>query len=252
MNIRRTLVTIVPIGLALTLYCLMVDPKGNTPLEAQQPAQVTIDDSDVQAIYANQCRMIGTPEEVILEFALNPQSFGEAEVPIHVERRVVMNFFTAKRTLYALTLTVARHEATFGRLEVDPGKRLKLGGTAKVATKSADEASDRPSTPSQQSSVRTEKHSGSLPPSYANFCRVTGTPEEMILDLGLNPQPFGVPTKPIPVQLRIITSFFTAKRMMQALQSTIQRHEKAFGVLETDVQRRVKPGVLPVLREPDF
>ena len=24
---------------------------------------------------------------------------------------------------------------------------------------------------------------------YANFCRVTGTPEELIVDFGLNPQP---------------------------------------------------------------
>ncbi|MBR5711031.1 MAG: DUF3467 domain-containing protein, partial [Thermoguttaceae bacterium] len=29
--------------------------------------------------------------------------------------------------------------------------------------------------------------------SYANFCRVTGTPEELIIDFGLNPQPIGVP-----------------------------------------------------------
>ncbi|MBQ4194634.1 MAG: DUF3467 domain-containing protein, partial [Thermoguttaceae bacterium] len=29
---------------------------------------------------------------------------------------------------------------------------------------------------------------------YANFCRVTGTPEELIVDFGLNPQPMGVPT----------------------------------------------------------
>src|SRR5262249_10833521 len=27
-------------------------------------------------------------------------------------------------------------------------------------------------------------------PSYSNFCRVTATPEEVILDFGLNPQPF--------------------------------------------------------------
>ncbi|MFM1802217.1 MAG: hypothetical protein RJA81_1569, partial [Planctomycetota bacterium] len=29
-------------------------------------------------------------------------------------------------------------------------------------------------------------------PSYSNFCRVTATPEEVILDFGLNPQPFAV------------------------------------------------------------
>ncbi len=79
---------------------------------------------------------------------------------------------------------------------------------------------------------------------YANFCRVTGTPEELIIDFGLNPQPFGVPTQPIAITQRIITNFFTAKRMLHALQLTIQRHEQTFGVLETDVQKRVRPGFM--------
>ena len=77
---------------------------------------------------------------------------------------------------------------------------------------------------------------------YANFCRVTGTPEELIIDFGLNPQPFGMPTHPIPVTQRIITNFYTAKRMLHALNLTIQRHEATFGVLETDVQKRVRAG----------
>jgi len=76
---------------------------------------------------------------------------------------------------------------------------------------------------------------------YANFCRVTGTPEELIVDFGLNPQPFGVPTEPVKVSQRIVTNYYTAKRMLHALQLTLQRHEAAFGVLETDVQKRVLP-----------
>ena len=76
---------------------------------------------------------------------------------------------------------------------------------------------------------------------YANFCRATGTPEELILDFGLNPQPFGTPTEPIAVSQRIIVNYFTAKRMLGALQVSIARHEAAFGVLETDVQKRVQP-----------
>ena len=77
---------------------------------------------------------------------------------------------------------------------------------------------------------------------YANFCRVTGTPEELIIDFGLNPQqPFGVPTQPIAVTQRIILNYYTAKRMLHALQLTIQRHEQTFGVLETDVQKRSAP-----------
>ncbi len=79
---------------------------------------------------------------------------------------------------------------------------------------------------------------------YANFCRVTGTPEELIIDFGLNPQPFDVPTHPINLTQRIVTNYFTAKRMLHALQLTIQRHEATFGVLETDVQKRVRPGFM--------
>jgi hypothetical protein len=78
---------------------------------------------------------------------------------------------------------------------------------------------------------------------YANFCRVTGTPEELIIDFGLNPQPIGIPTQPIPVTQRIITNFYTAKRMLHALTMTVQRHEATFGVLEIDVQKRVRPGL---------
>ena len=63
----------------------------------------------------------------------------------------------------------------------------------------------------------------------------------MILDFGLNPQPFDVPSGPIPVAQGIITNFYAAKRMLLALQTTTQRHEGVFGVLETDVQKRVQP-----------
>ncbi len=75
--------------------------------------------------------------------------------------------------------------------------------------------------------------------SYANFCRVTGTPEELIIDFGLNAQPFGVPTEPVDVTQRVVTNYYTAKRMLHALHLSVQRHEQAFGVLETDVQKRV-------------
>jgi len=79
---------------------------------------------------------------------------------------------------------------------------------------------------------------------YSNFCRVTGTPEELIVDFGLNAQPMGVPTEPIEISQRIVLNFFTAKRLLAALHMSLQRHEAAFGVLETDVQKRVRPGVL--------
>lgn len=79
---------------------------------------------------------------------------------------------------------------------------------------------------------------------YSNFCRVTGTPEELIIDFGLNSQPMGVPSDPIEISQRIVVNYYTAKRLLAALQMSLQRHEAAFGVLETDVQKRVRPGAL--------
>jgi hypothetical protein len=75
---------------------------------------------------------------------------------------------------------------------------------------------------------------------YANFSRVTGTPEELIIDFGLNPEPIGTPTAPIAIDQRVIVSFYTAKRLAAALQMSIERHEQIFGVIETDIQKRIK------------
>ena len=103
----------------------------------------------------------------------------------------------------------------------------------------APQAGDVPAAGEKPQSQRVEVDDSNAICSYANFCRVTGTPEELIVDFGLNSQPFGVPTEPVRVSQRIVTNYFTAKRMLHALHLSVQRHEQAFGVLETDVQKRV-------------
>ena len=75
---------------------------------------------------------------------------------------------------------------------------------------------------------------------YANFCRLSGSPEELLIDFGLNPQPMGETTQPVVVKQRIVAGWHTAKRLLHVLQMTVNRHEAAFGVLETDVQKRVE------------
>src|SRR5579884_4134030 len=75
-------------------------------------------------------------------------------------------------------------------------------------------------------------------PSYSNFCRVTATPEEVILDFGLNPQPFATGRQEVKANQRIVMNFYTAKRLLTALGMTIQRHEQTFGSIELDVRRR--------------
>jgi Protein of unknown function (DUF3467) len=94
--------------------------------------------------------------------------------------------------------------------------------------------------PQQQQQVQVQVEDGEAIALYANFCRVTGSPEELIIDFGLNPQPVGVPKDPIQVKQRIIVNYFTAKRLLAALNMSVQRHEAVFGVLETDIQKRLQ------------
>jgi hypothetical protein len=83
-------------------------------------------------------------------------------------------------------------------------------------------------------------------PSYSNFCRVTATPEEVILDFGLNPQPFATGRQDVKANQRIVMNFYTAKRLLTALGMTIQRHEGTFGSIELDVRRRATGAPQPV------
>src|SRR5690242_4980978 len=65
---------------------------------------------------------------------------------------------------------------------------------------------------------------------YANFCRVTGTPEELVLDFGLNTQMTPVPTEPVKLTHRLVMNYYTAKRLLGALHMAVQQHEQTYGV----------------------
>jgi hypothetical protein len=75
---------------------------------------------------------------------------------------------------------------------------------------------------------------------YANFCRVTGTPEELVLDFGLNTQMTPQPTESVKLTHRLVVNFFTAKRLLQAFQMAVHQHENVYGVLEVDIQKRIR------------
>ncbi len=109
-----------------------------------------------------------------------------------------------------------------------------------AAAPEADAAAAAAAQPQQQQQVQVQVNDDEAYARYANFCRVTGSPEELIVDFGLNPQPVGVPKDPINVNQRVIMNFYTAKRLLAALQMSVQRHEAVFGVLETDIQKRLK------------
>ena len=113
---------------------------------------------------------------------------------------------------------------------------------AEEPTQTATDAPQSPTAPAPIGRNGIEVNDAKCVANYANFCRVTGTPEELIVDFGLNKQVGPDVADPIEISQRLIVNFFTAKRLMAALHMAVQRHEAAFGVLETDVQKRVVRG----------
>lgn len=104
------------------------DKKDDSAAESgtgqQQQVRIELDDAGVDALYANLCRVSSTPEEVILDLAVNPNPMGAPVQKLKVSQRVILNHYTAKRLAALLTATVQRHEQAFGRLEIDVRKRL--------------------------------------------------------------------------------------------------------------------------------
>jgi len=68
---------------------------------------------------------------------------------------------------------------------------------------------------------------------YSNFCIVTSTPEEALLNFGIN---LMMPNKEnevrVQVSNRIVMSYASAKRLAITLSNLIQRYEAANGVIE--------------------
>ena len=100
--------------------------QGDAP-EAAQQVRISLDDSAVTAAYSNFCRVTGTPEEVIIDFALNPNPFSRQDQTVKIDNRLVLNQFTAKRLFAALQQTIMRHEQNFGVIELNVQRRLAPG-----------------------------------------------------------------------------------------------------------------------------
>jgi hypothetical protein len=103
---------------------LMNNPEPAKPTDPQTQIRLELDDSQVQALYANFCRVSSTPEEVILDVGMNPNPTGNLPQKIQISQRVILNHYTAKRLAALLATTVQRHEQAFGPLEMDVRKRL--------------------------------------------------------------------------------------------------------------------------------
>jgi hypothetical protein len=98
---------------------------------------------------------------------------------------------------------------------------------------------DQPNAQAQQ--IQVPISDADLETIYVNFFRVTGNPDEVLLDLGMYSQVVGA-SGPEPVNLshRLVMNFVTAKKLAEVLRVVVSRHEQAFGVVEIDPNRRLR------------
>ncbi len=99
----------------------------------QQQIRLRVDERNMQTDYANAFRTNGSADEVMIDFGLNtmaqnPGQGGQQpqpEILFQVNRRVIMNYYAAKRLAITLSQIIRRHEEQFGELELDVSKRQK-------------------------------------------------------------------------------------------------------------------------------
>ena len=111
----------------------------NNASESTQPnpenrqVRLRIDEREMSTSYANGFRTNSTAEEVLIDFGLNltaparkaeegePQVAGE--MVFHVNDRIILNYYTAKRLALSLGQLVRRHEEQFGELKLNVADR---------------------------------------------------------------------------------------------------------------------------------
>jgi hypothetical protein len=176
--------------------------------QAQAPA-LKLDRTKAESVFINATKVTTADRHVVFDFGLKPLA-GDDEVRTPTTTlRTYLNFYTARRMQAALAMTIKRHVDVFGPLEKDKPASLKA----------------RPEV--------------ALRPRYANFVRLTGSPEELVMEMGLNPMPVGVPTEPIPISFIVIMDFETGNTLLSQVNEVIAQHEKEHGPIETDIQKRI-------------
>ena len=178
--------------------------QSSTPNDVRK---VQVSSQNANGVFADATHVVAAGHNVLIYFATRNYTSGEP-LDATAQLGVYMNYYTAKRLHAALAISVQRHVAVFG--EVQPVQ-----------------AAGQPTTHDKTAMI------------YANFVRLTGSPEELIVDLGLNPQPVGVPTKPIPIAYTAIMDFPTASTFLRQVGTLIADYEAKNGPIETDVQKRI-------------
>ena len=107
-----------------------IGKKSFMPEETTQPSAVentpAITTENLKTTYANVYRIAQTPNEVIVDFGMNPNIFGPIlPEPLKLESRVILSHDGAKRLLLHLAAAIQGYEAKYGVIELDVAKRIK-------------------------------------------------------------------------------------------------------------------------------
>ena len=103
--------------------------------ETTKPDAPKIEQHELKVSYANVCRIAQTPNEVIVDFGMNPNFFGNIlDEPLKLENRVIMSHDAAKRLCLHLMASIQNYESRYGTIELDVTKRLKTPAPAPAAS----------------------------------------------------------------------------------------------------------------------
>ncbi len=185
---------------------------AQTPSASQVAGVPKFNTTQVQTVFANATRVVPANRQVVFDFALRPLASDDGPAIAISSVRIYVSYFTAKRMRKALVMSIRHHEDTFGPVGRDEPVEIKT--TPDVASHA----------------------------SYANSVRITGSPEELVMDLGLNPMPVGNSVKPIAASHTLIVDFQTGNTLLNQLSKTLEQYEAKHGLIEMDIQKRVIRG----------
>jgi hypothetical protein len=95
-----------------------------TPASQQsQPTGLLLNDRDAELIYSNLVGVRLTPDELILDFAFDALPYIPGKREVRVSHRVALTLPTAKRFFNTLAMALQRHEARYGVIDPEPGRR---------------------------------------------------------------------------------------------------------------------------------
>lgn len=110
-----------------------------------------------------------------------------------------------------------------------------------MSNETATESNEAVATTEPTQQMQLQINDADAPIYYASTARVSGTAEELTVDLSRGIQPTSKQNvSTLKVDARVIMSPWAAKRLALALGQAVTRYEKAYGELEVDPRKRLK------------